>query len=208
MKALILCNGEPPLRELFEENLADADLFIACDGAAKLALAYSRTPDIIIGDLDSLGPELAKLPNVIFVADQNSNDLEKALNFARARGASHACIMGASGLRFDHFLCNLYILPRFVSSMSLRLVDNHGEAWVARRTEEIKAQINTPISFFALGEKPVTKLCLEGLQYGLHDATLEPYSPRAALNYFAQNHARITHESGVLLIYAVLRAQA
>jgi len=208
MKALILCNGEQPSQSLFEENLAQAHIFIACDGAVHSALKYKRMPDIIIGDLDSIDKELTKLPNIRFIDDQNSNDLEKALNLALDLGVTHACILGASGMRFDHFLCNLYILPRFVRNLSLRLVDNYGEAWIASREERISAPINTPISLFALGEKPVTKLCLEGLQYALHDASLEPQSPQASLNYLAKNQARITHESGILLIYAVLRPQA
>lgn len=208
MKALILCNGEQPAQSLFEENLAEAQIFIACDGAAHWALKYKRMPDIIIGDLDSIDPKLKNLPNIKFIDDQNSNDLEKALNLARDLGVKQACILGASGLRFDHFLCNLYILPRFAPHIFIRLVDNYGEAWIASHDETISAPLNTPISFFTLGDKPVTKLCLEGLKYTLNNARLEPQSPRASLNYFAKTHARIRHESGVLLIYAVLRPQA
>jgi len=201
MNALILCNGEPPSWELLATERSRADIFIACDGAANIALKFGQVPDIIIGDLDSIGSNLTNLHNIKHIADQHNNDLEKALDHANFLGVKNACILGASGFRFDHFLANLYILPKFISSMSLRMADSYGEAWIANREEEIKRPLFTPISLFALGNKAVRGLTLKGLKYILKDAVLEPHSSMASLNYFSDEQANITHSDGILLLY-------
>lgn len=207
MKILILAHGEAPTSALFEESYNASQLCIACDGAALTAQAYGFTPDVIIGDLDSLDTKLVNPALIKHVADQNSNDLEKALLYAHELKAREVIILGATGLRFDHFLANLFILPKFADFFSIKLIDNYGYAFIAPQQARISAAVKTPISLFALGDKPVTRLCLSGLEYSLTNATLTPYSSRASLNYFSQEQAYITHESGLLLVHVAWNAR-
>lgn len=45
MKAVILCNGEQPHKVILEEHITQAEIFIACDGAAEHALRANYVPD-------------------------------------------------------------------------------------------------------------------------------------------------------------------
>jgi thiamine pyrophosphokinase len=79
MHALILCDGEPPSRERLQRHRRKSDIFIAADGAGNLAAEMDVRPDHVIGDLDSYQaaswPDLTPIHN----PDQETNDLEKAL---------------------------------------------------------------------------------------------------------------------------------
>ena len=59
-EAVILANGEYPVHPLPLQVLADAKYVVCCDGAANEYISRGHTPDIIIGDGDSLLPEYKK----------------------------------------------------------------------------------------------------------------------------------------------------
>ena len=59
--------------------LQDFEYIIGVDSGADLALEYGITPNLIIGDLDSVNKENHPEKNLIFVEGQENNDLSKAL---------------------------------------------------------------------------------------------------------------------------------
>ena len=95
--------------------LAGATRVVACDSAAD---AYHRRfrkwPDVIIGDLDSLRNLTAfrrsgtDRPTIVKVADQETNDLEKAMSYCAKRGWKNPVIVGAIGKREDHAIGNVF----------------------------------------------------------------------------------------------------
>ena len=54
---VILANGNFPTHPVPLQTLQGAKTIICCDGAAESLINSGRTPDIIIGDLDSLSEE-------------------------------------------------------------------------------------------------------------------------------------------------------
>src|SRR5690625_3733837 len=104
MKAVILCDGTPPTREMIQKEFSARGntLLIAADGGAYTAERLSLEPDIIIGDLDTYSPDGTERAEVIRVPDQETNDLEKALNEALKRGIRRSVVFGATGKRLDH----------------------------------------------------------------------------------------------------------
>ena len=50
---VILVNGEFPSHSLSIQKLNNAGTIICTDGSADKLLAHERTPDVIIGDMDS-----------------------------------------------------------------------------------------------------------------------------------------------------------
>ena len=62
-RGVILCDGEPPVKNLLSEEIRISDLFIAADGGARTAIRFDIMPDVIIGDMDSFtdyNPKIAK----------------------------------------------------------------------------------------------------------------------------------------------------
>src|SRR5262245_56017649 len=98
MHVLILANGESPTRDLMMRLRAEADLFLAADGAANGLVALGCAPDVVLGDFDSLAMEArARYATCEFVHadDQEACDLDKAIAYAQARGAQRVTVTGA-----------------------------------------------------------------------------------------------------------------
>ncbi|APG47644.1 thiamine diphosphokinase [Phaeobacter porticola] len=87
-----------------EMSLALAPTLVAADGGARVALEGGHSPVAVIGDLDSLAPDVqAELPpNVLHhVTEQTTTDFDKAL---RMIAAPVVLGVGFLGGRLDHQL--------------------------------------------------------------------------------------------------------
>ncbi|MEP4036150.1 thiamine diphosphokinase [Pseudophaeobacter sp.] len=89
---------------------------VAADGGADPALAQNRMPSAVIGDFDSISPQiLAQIPpdRLFQVTEQDSTDFEKAL---RAIRAPLVVAVGFLGGRVDHQLAVLNTLVQDIGS--------------------------------------------------------------------------------------------
>jgi thiamine pyrophosphokinase len=94
-----------------------ADLVIAADSGWAAAQAAGWEPDLLVGDLDSLDPELARaaasagVPILRSRVDKDESDTELAVLEALRRGARRITVLGAlGGSRLDHELANVWLL--------------------------------------------------------------------------------------------------
>ncbi|WP_418591767.1 thiamine diphosphokinase [Ponticoccus sp. (in: a-proteobacteria)] len=85
---------------------------VAADGGTEAVLAAGRTPDAVIGDMDSLRPEIrARIPaHVLYeISEQDSTDFDKGL---RSIAAPLVLGHGFLGKRLDHQLAAMIVLVR------------------------------------------------------------------------------------------------
>ena len=110
--AVVLANGEYPTSPLPLKILAEAPYVVCCDGGADEYIRRGHTPDVIIGDGDSLSDEnRRKFGHILHrISDQETNDQTKAVNFLLAQGKRRIAIIGATGKREDHTLGNISLL--------------------------------------------------------------------------------------------------
>lgn len=110
--AVVLANGEYPASPLPLKILAEAPYVVCCDGGADEYIRRGHTPDVIIGDGDSLSDEnRRKFGHILHrISDQETNDQTKAVNFLLAKGKRRIAIIGATGKREDHTLGNISLL--------------------------------------------------------------------------------------------------
>ena len=128
-EAVILANGEYPTHVLPLKILEEAKFVVCCDGAANEYILRGHTPDIIIGDGDSLSPEnKTRFSDIIHhIADQETNDQTKAVHFLQEKGYQRIAIVGATGKREDHTLGNISLLLDYMKSgMEVRTVTDYG----------------------------------------------------------------------------------
>ena len=78
---IILANGDFPTSKRAMEELSSNKFLLCCDGATQKVESLGYTPDLVIGDMDSISKILRKKykDRLIHINDQNSNDLSKAL---------------------------------------------------------------------------------------------------------------------------------
>lgn len=114
--AVILANGDYPTNSLPLKILAEAPYVVCCDGGADEYICQGHTPDVIIGDGDSLSEEnRVKYGHILHqLSDQETNDQTKAVNFLLSQGKRRIAIIGATGKREDHTLGNISLLIEYM----------------------------------------------------------------------------------------------
>jgi thiamine pyrophosphokinase len=117
MKAIILAGGELSVRPTIKDLAKQADYIVAADGGLQHALTLDIHPDVVVGDFDSVTPEVLEqfpdVPKKSYSRHKDLLDLEIALGVALERGATHIAVLGAVGGRFDQSLAALFIATRF-----------------------------------------------------------------------------------------------
>lgn len=171
-KCIVIANGLFPSRPEVLALLKEAEYVIACDGAVVNTEAY-RQPDAIVGDLDSLPGEiwLRYTGRIFYRACQETNDLTKAVYFAREKGFSEVLILGATGLREDHTLGNISLLLEYAALFErVEIVSDYGRFTPLLRSAVLDTYPGQQISLFSLTSG--TAITVEGLRYPIKNRVL------------------------------------
>lgn len=196
---VILANGLFPAGRQALDLLHAADLLICCDGAADKLIAYGLSPQVIIGDLDSLSGDIKKEYASILIQsdDQESNDLTKAVSYCIDRGYTRATILGATGIREDHSLGNISLMLEYYPRIEVQIISDYGMFFLVRSDEQVKSFIGEKISVFSIDNR----VCVtsRGLKYPLKDLQLSNWY-KATLNEAMGDSFSLQFESGTPVI--------
>lgn len=199
-KSVILCDGEPPDSGLILSELRDSNLFIAADGGAYRAAEMDLQPDIITGDLDSYIVTGNEKATIIHNPDQETNDLEKALNVALENNSTHTVVFGATGKRIDHTLKNISVLLQFNSRFeSILFRDQSSTLTIIESPFCAEFPLHSSISLFPLSGE-VTGLTTRGLRYPLKNESLKNGVRDGTSNESIEKIVEIEFKKGDLLL--------
>ena len=183
-RVLVVANGEWPSKELMGTLLEDAEIVVACDGAAD-RLEHC---DFVIGDMDSWSKQ--KQIESIEINGQENSDLAKALEYFEVDW-----IVGVEGGRIDHRLAAFTSLCETNSSAIL-----YFDGWRACRVGlsgiEIELRPGTICSLMAFGK--VENVSLEGTEFNLNKQDLFT-GTQGVGNKVVSKEISISHEGGDLL---------
>lgn len=169
---IILANGNYPTHPIALERLHSGLPVVCCDGAANRFVAEGGVPTAIIGDGDSLSASVREaFAGVIYhVAEQETNDLTKAVNHAVSLGATNLCILGATGLRECHTLGNISLLMEYHRrGLNVRMLTDHCEMIPCTDTTVLPTCKGQQISIINFGAKNFTS---KNLAYPIYDFQL------------------------------------
>ena len=200
MKTVILANGSYPTHEVPLKHLHGADLIVCCDGAAEKLVAHRLEPGIIIGDLDSVSPELKRRYDKILVqdSDQETNDLTKAVKWCVANGITEVVILGATGIREDHTLGNISLLADYRSRTDATMLTDTGSFRVFDHSVTIASYAGQQVSLFSID--PSLQASSAGLKYPLDGLTLHSWW-RGTLNEAEGESFRLDFDRGQLIVF-------
>ena len=108
------------------------DLVLAADGGYRALYNLGYTPDLLLGDFDSLGdlPLPPDLPVLRFPARKDDTDTGLALRHGLDRGFRDFALYGCAGGRVDHLLANLQSMARISRlGATIRLAAPEYDAW-------------------------------------------------------------------------------
>jgi thiamine pyrophosphokinase len=204
VRGVVLCNGPQPPLPLLEYWLSGADTFVCADAAGHPYDHLPRTPDVVIGDFDSLAGRIISGrdgPKFLQVNDQYTTDSEKALLYLEEAGVDEAVLLGATGWRLDHTLFNVQLLERFAGRLDVCIAGHHADT--VRLGPESRVSWDLPegilFSLLPLGG-PVTGVTLEGALYPLLGDTLQPGGPATISNRVLASPLLISTGEGSLLV--------
>jgi thiamine pyrophosphokinase len=204
MLAIVVLAGDldPPLR--LGEWRRQAGLVVAADGGAQRALALGLSPDVIVGDMDSLdGETLAQLQAAgaqveVYPRAKDATDGELAVRAALDRGAAALVICCALGGRLDQTLGNLFMLATPQLAGAAVLASGGVEVKLVSGEAAFEGTAGDTLSLLPLGEDALG-VTTEGLEYPLRDEPLRAGLARGMSNVFTGARARVVVATGKVL---------
>lgn len=192
-------------------NPGPGDFVVAADLGAQHALAWGWQVDLLVGDLDSLSPEVARRIETAGTrilrapAAKDETDTELALAHALLLGADEVIVCGATGGRTDHLIANVLLLARpDLASAGVRLADG-GETVRLLRAEEqlvrlvIEGGAGDLVSLLPCGGDAVG-VSTQGLLYPLFSETLHLGQARGMSNVLTGARCEVSLQRGQLLL--------
>ena len=171
VEAVVLANGEYPTAPLPLQILADAPYVVCCDGGADEYIRNGHTPNLIIGDGDSISEENRKKYGHLLhrIAEQETNDQTKAVNYLLSQGKRRIAIVGATGKHEAHTLGNISLLMDYMrAGADVRTYTDHGIFIPCRNTCTFTCQPGQQVSIINFNARKLHGL---GLVYPLSDFT-------------------------------------
>ena len=202
-KALILANGLHPKKTVIEYLQNNGYKTLVCaDGGANSAYKLKLIPEFIIGDLDSINPNVKKFyekkSKIIKYERQNDTDVEKCLKFIIKKNYDEVILLGATGDRLDHSFCNMGIVLKFFNEIKINIL--HQKSFLNCFTG--KVVLNTLkdeiISLYGFDKK--TKIKSVGLKYPLENVSLPFGEKESTSNAAVSNKVELKVTGGKIFV--------
>jgi len=202
-KTLLLVGGGD-LNWPLLSSLLDKDLpLVAADGGANALADNGVTPEMIIGDLDSLDSRVQRedRTRILEIYEQHTTDFEKCLY---ATDAPLYLAFGFLGKRFDHTLATLHSLVKYRAQKRIVLVDQVDMIWTPPPAEifEIDLPPGTRFSIYPL--EPVTFETSQGIEYPLDGLSMKQGVTIGTSNRVISKPVRIRQNKTEIGAWAVI----
>lgn len=210
MKFYIFTGGR-----IFEDELADFEIekdavVIAADSGYNNAQKLGITPNILLGDLDSIDKskltphELDNLEKIIVPTEKDDTDTQLAVDTAISREAREIVIVGGLGGRLDHTLSTVFLLEYiYDKGVNVYMTDGKNRIRVIKSSGnrvcvEIQKKFKY-LSLISLSEECRGVSAL-GVYYPLENASITRKYSYAVSNVITENCAKVTLLDGCMLI--------
>jgi len=202
--AVILANGNFPVHEIPLGYLKSTEHLICCDGSAENLIKAGMEPEAIVGDLDSLKPELKERfsDRLYQDGDQDTNDLTKAVKWCKGKGYGEIVILGATGKREDHAIGNISLLIEYSKEIKVIMVTDTGKITPFLKSCTVTGFPGQQVSIFSID--PESEITSSGLKYELRDLKLKNWWT-ATLNELIGESFTLTFTRGQVLVYQKFR---
>ncbi|MFH0818476.1 MAG: thiamine diphosphokinase [Patescibacteria group bacterium] len=204
MKVIIIANGE--INKI--KNIKQYNFIVAADGGANYCYQNKIKPNLIIGDFDSIDNKVkkyySKMKSIVHIidVDQNTTDIEKALNYIKnnfknkLKSNSRIDILGAtSNIRLDHTLYNVNLLKQY-STLPIKINSLNYSVEIISKNKIIRNRKNKTISLFSVSK--IKKINLTGFKWLLPNNCNQ--NNISVSNVIIRNIAKINFSQGKIIL--------
>lgn len=181
------------------------DLLLAADGGLTALQKAGLTPDLLLGDMDSLNGPVSDVPVLRYPIKKDDTDMALAIRYAHERGFRHFRLYGASGGRQDHTQANLQLLAALAQERyEARLVAPDYTVYAVSGGTLYLTGLTAgrTVSVFCTGDT-ASGVTLRGLQWELTNARLLGTNPLGVSNRAAGEWASVGVRNGTLLVFVM-----
>jgi len=212
-RAWVFAGGHYRVSDLDTKNISSDDLIVGVDHGIEHCLASDLTPDILIGDFDSVeqsllsDPRLEHAERINYLRRKDQSDLELALEHLAKSAVNSVTLLGVSGGRSDHHLFNWMLSLQKSWPFSLELIDDTVHAYLVSAQFPLTrtAQQSQIVSLLPMPR--ASGVCTSGLEYPLNNASLLPGSTLGLSNVANESIVQVSVSDGSLLAFFI-REQA
>lgn len=206
MRVVIVSHGKIDNLSFAKGVMARGDMLVCADGGAEYAFECGLTPDVCVGDFDSIpAGVLDKVKKsgcrvIQYPREKDYTDTQLAISCAMDMGADEIVLLGSIGDRVDHTLANIFLLVGLIkSNIKASIVNEKNTIYITNSCIKVDGKPGDllsviPIAGDAVGVKT------EGLKYKLSGQTIKMGNPVGVSNVFTSYEAVITIDSGTLLV--------
>ncbi len=205
-RVIIFANGDVDPQAL--ESVRQDDFILCADGGALNAVRLGLTPDVILGDFDSLSDEILQdfrhqgITIIKYPMEKDKTDLELAMDYAIELGATEIVVFTALGGRMDQMLGNVLLATQEnYKSARIAYISGLQTGYILRDENalELYGMAGDILSVIPLSPEVHVK-ALHGVVWPLDNEVLEFGSSLSLSNRFAENLARIVLKSGICMV--------
>lgn len=207
MKAVILAGSELTPTGDLRRHLDGHALVVAADGGLAHARALGLSPDLVVGDFDSVTPDVLaaypELPRETHPPAKDALDLELAIEHALALGAKELLVVGALGGRLDQTAAALFIAARLKrEGYAVTLHSGHEQVHFVAQGERLVLELPPKQRFSALSLSGRATVSLAGCRYPLERAPLPFGVGLGVSNEVTQPPLRVHVHDGLVAVFA------
>ena len=180
---------------------APGDYVIAADRGYDSLMAYGVTPDLVVGDFDSLG-YTPKHPNVVQLPKmKDDTDMVYALRKGLELGYRRFVLLGGVGGRLEHTFANLQLLDWLTTQGAVGFLAGEKTVATALRSGSITFPPSKSgyLSVFC-NSGTAHGVTLSNLKFPLDGQTISGSFPLGVSNEFTGVPAKVSVQEGSLIL--------
>ena len=188
--------GASPVCATFTPD--ESDLVIAADGGWQTLERMGIRPSLAVGDFDS-SPAPTDIPIVRHPKEKDDSDTVLAVKEGIARGYEYFLLYGCTGGRPDHYFATVQTLYHIAREGFHGFLVGDGMISTVIVNRSLQFSPSGTVSVFSLTNES-RGVSIDGLRYGLCDATLTNDIPLGLSNEGDGAPARISVRDGALYV--------